>query len=188
MFQKTIKSVIISFSFIICKCCSLHYFIWSCGKTFLITTYFSVRFGPAALMRCVQLGNSTLLRFLILKVDSHLDQLIRIIRQYWYSSLHISKKVQYLWISRFKCDWHQPNKLLTSWENKQALLLLRELQWLPCKTKVPRNTSLVAPGALAHCMHRCTPHHLQNPKWPPVGPKMANGVWKGVYSLGFWAF
>ena len=26
-----------------------------------------------------------------------------------------------------------------------------------------------------------TPHCLQNPKWPPVGPKMANGVWKGVY-------
>ena len=26
------------------------------------------------------------------------------------------------------------------------------------------------------------PHHLQNPKWPPVGLKMANGVWKGVQS------
>ena len=26
-----------------------------------------------------------------------------------------------------------------------------------------------------------TPHRLQNPKWPPVGPKMADGVWKGVY-------
>ena len=25
-----------------------------------------------------------------------------------------------------------------------------------------------------------TPHRLQNPKWPPGGPKMANGVWKGV--------
>ena len=25
-----------------------------------------------------------------------------------------------------------------------------------------------------------TPHCLQNPKWPPGGPKMANGVWKGV--------
>ena len=34
------------------------------------------------------------------------------------------------------------------------------------------NTSLAAPGALAH--------RLQNPKWPPVGPKMADGVWKGV--------
>ena len=26
-----------------------------------------------------------------------------------------------------------------------------------------------------------TPHHLQNPKWPPGGPKMADGVWKSVY-------
>ena len=28
-----------------------------------------------------------------------------------------------------------------------------------------------------------TPHRLQNPKWPPGGPKMADGVWKD-----FWAF
>ena len=35
------------------------------------------------------------------------------------------------------------------------------------------NTSLVAKGALAH--------RLQNPKWPPGSPKMADGVWKGVY-------
>ena len=26
-----------------------------------------------------------------------------------------------------------------------------------------------------------TPHRLQNPKWPPGGPKMAEGDWKGVY-------
>ena len=26
-----------------------------------------------------------------------------------------------------------------------------------------------------------TLHRLQNPKWPPGGPKMADGVWKGVY-------
>ena len=26
-----------------------------------------------------------------------------------------------------------------------------------------------------------TPHCLQNPKWPPGGPKMAEGVWKGDY-------
>jgi len=26
-----------------------------------------------------------------------------------------------------------------------------------------------------------TPHRLQNPKWPPAGPKMADGVWKGVH-------
>ena len=25
-----------------------------------------------------------------------------------------------------------------------------------------------------------TSHRLQNPKWPPVGPKMADGVLKGV--------
>ena len=25
-------------------------------------------------------------------------------------------------------------------------------------------------------------HRLQNPIWPPGGPKMADGVWKGVYS------
>ena len=26
-----------------------------------------------------------------------------------------------------------------------------------------------------------TPHRLQNPKWLPGGPKMADEVWKGVY-------
>ena len=26
-----------------------------------------------------------------------------------------------------------------------------------------------------------TPQRLQNPKWPPGGPKIADGVWKGVY-------
>ena len=38
------------------------------------------------------------------------------------------------------------------------------------------NTSLAVPGALAHCLQR-----LQNPKWPPGGPKMAEGVWKGFW-------
>ena len=38
--------------------------------------------------------------------------------------------------------------------------------------KSEKNTSLAAPGALAH--------RLLNPKWPPGGPKMADGVWKGV--------
>ena len=28
-------------------------------------------------------------------------------------------------------------------------------------------------------------HRLQNPKWPPVGPKMADRVWKGVYPQVF---
>ena len=30
-----------------------------------------------------------------------------------------------------------------------------------------------------------TPHRIQNPKWPPGGPKIAKGVWKGVYLLVF---
>ena len=37
--------------------------------------------------------------------------------------------------------------------------------------KNPLNTSLVAKGALAY--------RLQITKWPPGGPKMADGVWKG---------
>merc|ERR1711942_354707 len=28
-------------------------------------------------------------------------------------------------------------------------------------------------------------HRLQNPKWPPGGLKMAEGVWKGVYPYVF---
>ena len=27
---------------------------------------------------------------------------------------------------------------------------------------------------------RTTPHRLKNPKWPPGGLKIANGVWKGM--------
>ena len=38
-----------------------------------------------------------------------------------------------------------------------------------------KNTSLAAPGALAHRLQR-----LQNSKWPLGGPKMADGVWRGV--------
>ena len=29
------------------------------------------------------------------------------------------------------------------------------------------------------------PHRLQNPKWLPRGPKMVDGVWKGVYPYVF---
>ena len=45
-------------------------------------------------------------------------------------------------------------------------------------------------GALAHRLQRrtacnaappATPHRLQNPKWPPGGPKIADGVWNVVY-------
>ena len=42
------------------------------------------------------------------------------------------------------------------------------------------NTSLAAKGALAHRLQR-----LQNPIWPPEGPKMADRVWKGVYPYVF---
>ena len=42
------------------------------------------------------------------------------------------------------------------------------------------NTSLAVKGALVHCLHR-----LQNPKWPPGGPKMSDGVGKGVYPQVF---
>ena len=42
------------------------------------------------------------------------------------------------------------------------------------------NTSLAAKGAPAH--------HLQNPKWPPGGPKIADGVWKGVFPQIFGHF
>ena len=31
------------------------------------------------------------------------------------------------------------------------------------------------------CSLPAKPHRLQNPKWPPGGPKMADGVWKGAY-------
>ena len=31
-----------------------------------------------------------------------------------------------------------------------------------------------------------TPHRLQNPKWLLGGPKVADGVWKGVHSQVFW--
>ena len=49
--------------------------------------------------------------------------------------------------------------------------------WVVVMVMVRRlNTSLAAKGALAHRLQR-----LQNPKWPPGGPKMADGVWKGVY-------
>ena len=41
------------------------------------------------------------------------------------------------------------------------------------------NTSLAAKGALAHRLQRS----LQNQKWPPGGPKISEGVWKGVYGV-----
>ena len=70
---------------------------------------------------------------------------------------------------------------------KNFLGLFRILIFL---TFIYLNTSLAAKGALAHRL-TATPHGLQhftscfyenfkNPKVLPGGPKMANGVWKGV--------
>ena len=36
-------------------------------------------------------------------------------------------------------------------------------------------------GAGGACLLPATPHHLQNQKLAPEGPKMANGVWKRVH-------
>ena len=55
--------------------------------------------------------------------------------------------------------------------------------WEDVLRKYP-NTSLAAKGVLANRLQRrnaAPPHRLPNPKLPPGGPKMADGVWKGVY-------
>ena len=52
------------------------------------------------------------------------------------------------------------------------------------KIRKEKNTSLAAPGALAHRLQRRTTCNTAPPATPhrvPVGPKMADGVWKGVY-------
>ena len=60
-----------------------------------------------------------------------------------------------------------------------TFLLLAELEKHKKNTEIvifEENTSLVAQGALSNCRQL-----LQNPKWPPEAPKIADGVWKGVY-------
>ena len=55
-------------------------------------------------------------------------------------------------------------------------------------TKRNRNASQRQRGhslTVCNSAQPATPHSLQNPKWPPGGPKMANGVWKCVYPLVF---
>ena len=50
---------------------------------------------------------------------------------------------------------------------------------------VKRGIKYQPSGAGGHSLTACnaappaTSHRLQNPKWPPGGPKMADGVWKG---------
>ena len=43
--------------------------------------------------------------------------------------------------------------------------------------RTARNT---APPAMPHHAPPAMPYRLKNPIWPPGGPKMADGVWKGV--------
>ena len=45
--------------------------------------------------------------------------------------------------------------------------------YLKKRFRILKILRIVALGALAH--------RLQNPKWPPVDTKMADGVWKGAY-------
>ena len=65
-----------------------------------------------------------------------------------------------------------------SYANKHLILVFKLVwyQWNTKKTTIIKNTSLAAKGALAHHLQR-----LQNPKWPPGGPIMVDGVWKGLY-------
>ena len=46
-----------------------------------------------------------------------------------------------------------------------------------------RKIILEYPPSVAGGTHSppATPQRLQNPKWPPGGPKMAEGVWTAVY-------
>merc|ERR1711954_295461 len=53
-------------------------------------------------------------------------------------------------------------------------------------TTILKNTKQYQPsGEGGARLPPATPHCLQNPKWPPGGPKMAEGVWKGVYPKVF---
>ena len=38
---------------------------------------------------------------------------------------------------------------------------------------------LSSDGALVHHLQPAIPHRLQNEKWAPGGPKVADGVWEG---------
>ena len=67
-------------------------------------------------------------------------------------------------------NWHPCHKV-SLWEIKMAPYDIRE-EYQPS-------------GARGTCSPPATPHHLQNPIWPPGGPKVADGVWKGVYPLVF---
>ena len=64
-----------------------------------------------------------------------------------------------------------------------SMVTIPNMVTIPKMATIP-NTSLATPGALAHCLQRRTACNAAPPATPnrlPVGPKMADGVFKGVY-------
>ena len=61
-----------------------------------------------------------------------------------------------------------PNWIWLYFDKMCCLISIIEIQYQPS-------------GAGGTRSQPATTHRLQNPKWPPGGPKMAEGVWKGVY-------
>ena len=81
--------------------------------------------------------------------------------------LPLTTFIKHLLITKVLLSNSTPNlqtQPIFSWSEK-------ELTVFPYNSK-NKNTSLAAPGALAH--------RLQNPKWLPDSPKMADRAWKGV--------
>ena len=61
-------------------------------------------------------------------------------------------------------------------------------EWKPKYNKKKINFKENFLGVFGHFIQglsHCALHRLQNPKWPPGGPKMTDGVWTGVYPLVF---
>ena len=48
-------------------------------------------------------------------------------------------------------------------------------------SKPQLNHNSTQPNITCNAAPPAMPHRLQNPKWPPGGPKMSDGVGKGVY-------
>ena len=67
------------------------------------------------------------------------------------------------------------NKKVTTGEHFNQ----KEIKVSDMRLTILENTSLAAKGVARS--PPATPNRLRNPKWLPGGPKMADGVWKGVY-------
>ena len=68
-----------------------------------------------------------------------------------------------------------------NWLQKMAIMAFNSIFMHNCKPPYLRSTQYQPSGKGGTRSPPATPHRLQNPKWPPGGPKMADGVWKGVY-------